>query len=108
MSDVKRVGDLEIGQDLAHQRLEWKIERVGWILMALLGLPALVGLLGPGPLSSTSAGEKGSPLSVENNRFERYQSLVFLLYPIFTRRKEKDILIQHAPNFNSVIENFNE
>lgn len=74
MSDIKRVGDLEIGQDLRHHALEMKIERGGWIVMALILVAALVGLLGPGPLSSATAGEKGSPLAVEYNRFERYQS----------------------------------
>jgi hypothetical protein len=74
MSDLKRIGDLEIAQDMPHQRLAWKIERVGWLLMALLLLAALVGLLGPGLLSDATAGQRGSALSVEYSRFERYQS----------------------------------
>jgi len=78
MPEPKRVGDLEIDQDLPHERLEWRIERVGWIVMALMLLAALVGLLGPGPLSSTTAGEKGSTLWVEYNRFERYQAPAML------------------------------
>lgn len=74
----KRVGDLEINQDLPHERLEWRIERVGWAAMALILSAALAGLLGPGPLSSAMAGERGSALWVEYNRFERYQAPAML------------------------------
>jgi len=78
MSEPKRVGDLEISQDLAHERREWMIERVGWAAMALLLSAALVGLLGPGPLSGATAGDGGSTLWVEYNRFERYQAPAML------------------------------
>ena len=74
MAQPGRVGDLEISQDVPHMRLEWKIERVAWVVMALVLLSALAGLLGPGPLSSTTAGRAGSALWVEYNRFERHQA----------------------------------
>jgi hypothetical protein len=41
--------------------IEWMAERIGWLPMALL-LAAFMGFLGPGPLSSSTAGEKGSSL----------------------------------------------
>ena len=78
MPKPEHVGDLEITQDLAHERLEWRIERVGWIVMALVLLAALVGLLGSGPLSRATAGEEGSALWVEYNRFERHQAPAML------------------------------
>ncbi|HWP42190.1 MAG TPA: hypothetical protein VNO14_03065 [Blastocatellia bacterium] len=71
---VKRVGDLEIAQDMTHQRREWAIERVGWAIMALILLAALAGLLGPGPLSKVRVDHPGSALSAVYNRFERHQS----------------------------------
>jgi hypothetical protein len=74
MAKPKRHGDVEVQQDLAHERLEWKIERIGWAAIVLLLVAALAGLLGPGPLSSTTAGERGSPLWVEYDRFVRYRS----------------------------------
>lgn len=79
MAKPSRVGDMEVNQDISHERLEWKIERVGWLVMAALLLAALVGLLGPGPLSSAVAGVKNSALWVEYNRFERYQAPTILL-----------------------------
>ena len=74
MSEPKRVGDLEIGQDLSFQKLQWRIERIGWAVMAAMLLAAVLGLLGPGPLSSARAGEAGSALWCEYNRLERYDS----------------------------------
>ena len=74
MSDIKRVGDLEVGQDLNFQRRSWTLERAGWVVMILLLIAALLGLLGPGPLSSATAGDPDSALWVEYNRFERYHA----------------------------------
>jgi hypothetical protein len=78
MPDMKRIGDLELDQDLRHQKREWAAERVGWTLMALVLLASLLGLLGPGPLGRARAGKEGSPIWVEYNRFERNQSPVLL------------------------------
>jgi hypothetical protein len=70
---VRKVDDLEITQDLEHSRLEWRLERVGWAIMALIIVAALIGLLGPGPVSSTTVG-KGSVLWGEYEQFIRYQA----------------------------------
>jgi hypothetical protein len=78
MAKSKRVGDLEINQDLKHQQQEWLIERIGWSVMGLLVLAALAGLLGPGPLSSARTGDPGSSLWAEYNRFDRYQAPTIL------------------------------
>ena len=78
MPKPTRVGDLEIHQELSHERREWMIERIGWVAMALLLLTALIGLLGPGPLSSTTAGDRSSAIWAEYNRFDRYQAPILL------------------------------
>ncbi len=65
---------LQIQQDLPHQRLEWKIERIGWVVMALVLLLALGGLLGPGPLSRATTSDRDSLLHVQYNRLARYQA----------------------------------
>jgi hypothetical protein len=72
---VKRVGDLEVNEDLRFQRRMWVAQRVGWIVMALVVLAALLGLLGPGLLStSAKAGSEGTSLSVEEyERVLRYR-----------------------------------
>lgn len=71
---VKRVGDLELGQDLTYQRRKWIVERVGWGAMALIILGALIGLFGTGPFSSAKATAVDAPLSVEYDRFGRLMS----------------------------------
>ncbi len=74
MSELQRVGRLEVGQDLDFQRREWLVERVGWAAMALLILAGLLGLLGGGPLARATAGDRGGPVWLEYDRFERYRS----------------------------------
>ena len=72
MGGTRKVGNLEIGEDLDFQRKEWRFERAGWIAMALLLVLALLGLFGSGPLSAGRA--QAGPLAVEYPRFTRYQS----------------------------------
>jgi hypothetical protein len=74
MAALERVGDLEIEQNLAQQRREWTIQRIGWVVMVLLALAALLGLFGGGPFSEGTAGDRDGPLWVEYPRFARLQA----------------------------------
>lgn len=74
MSTIKRVGSLELSQDDRFQNIEWKLQRVGWALMALVLLATALGLLGDGPLAHASAGDAASGLAVEYQRVERRHS----------------------------------
>ena len=74
MSDIHRVGDLEISQDLNFQRRSWVVQRVAWVMLALLILAALLGLFGSGPLSRAMAGRQDGPLRAEYHRFWRFKS----------------------------------
>lgn len=66
--------ELDLAEDMRHQRREWKAEHVGWWVMGAILLAALLGLAGPGPLSLTTTGTPGSNLWVEHQRFARYQA----------------------------------
>lgn len=74
MAETKSIDGLQINQDMPHQRREWRAQRIGWVVMALLLIAALAGLLGPGPLSSSVANAPDGALRVEYDRFERLQS----------------------------------
>jgi hypothetical protein len=74
MAEKSHSGDLELKQDLDFERRTWTVERVSWVLMAVVGLAALAGLLGPGPLSKTMIGEPGGPLWLEYSRFGRFKA----------------------------------
>jgi hypothetical protein len=60
----------DLTEDLEFQRRTWAAQRVGRVMMALVVLAALLGLVGTGPLSKTSAGD-GERLTVEYDRFVR-------------------------------------
>jgi hypothetical protein len=69
LSKAQRIGDIEIEQDLDLERKEWTVERIGWLVMILVIIAALVGLLGSGPFSVGTARVSG--LEVEYRRVER-------------------------------------
>ena len=70
--EIKLVGGtLEVDEDLAFQRRQWRVQRIARVVMLVLVLAALAGLLGPGPLSGTSTADPTGALTVEYNRFER-------------------------------------
>lgn len=71
MAKIAPMDGLEIEQDSAFQRRSWFVERVGWAGLALIVGAALAGLVGPGPLSRTSAGSPGLPLELEYDRYVR-------------------------------------
>lgn len=62
---------IELDEDISHERRQWRAERIGWAIMLLLALAALLGLLGHGPLSRTNATSSDGRLRVEYYRFER-------------------------------------
>jgi hypothetical protein len=60
--------DLEIRQHERFQQREWRVQRVGWALMTLLVLAALLGFFGPGPFSWSSARGPAGLLEVDYQR----------------------------------------
>jgi hypothetical protein len=62
---------LEIQEDVAFARTEWKIQRGGWLVLGLITLAALLGLFGHGLLSSASVAD--GRLHLQYQRFERFQ-----------------------------------
>jgi len=62
-------------QDITFQRREWRVQRIGWVLLTLFIAAALAGLLGGrGPLVKASARAPGGTLAVEYDRFVRQEA----------------------------------
>lgn len=55
---------------MRHHRATWRVERIGWCVIALLLAATLLGLFGDGPLSRARAGSDET-LSVEYDRLLR-------------------------------------
>lgn len=72
MSSLERIGDIEIGHDIGFQRREWVVQRVGWMVMLLIVIAALLGLFGGGgPLNNATLGDDSSAIRVHYKRFDR-------------------------------------
>lgn len=65
------VRSLEIEEDMAFQRRNWAVERIGWAAMVLLVLAAALGAFGAGPLSATTARLPDGALAVTYERLHR-------------------------------------
>jgi hypothetical protein len=69
---------LALEQDADFQRRSWALQRLGWAIMGLLILAALLGLFGGGPLSSITARSQDGSLTLQYDRFWRWQSPMIL------------------------------
>ena len=70
---ARRAHALEIEEDLEFTRRVWRAQRIGWVLLAAWVVAALLGVLGPGPLASSSASSPDGALRLEYGRFEHFQ-----------------------------------
>jgi hypothetical protein len=65
-------GKETLDTDQRFHELEWRIERVGWLVLALFLVLALAGLFGGGPLSRAHV--QGAEAGVDYERFVRQGS----------------------------------
>ena len=79
---MRKHGGLEIDQDLDFQRLEWRIQRIGWIVMLLIVVAALTGAFGKGPLAHTRATASDGSFTIEYDRLVRHSSATTLTFNI--------------------------
>ena len=74
MAEMKRVGDLEVAEDLKAQRRNWAFAAVGSAVMVMVALAGFLGLFGgAGPLSRATVGNQNDTLYIqEYERFLRF------------------------------------
>lgn len=68
MAGPLTVRDIE---DIGFQRKEWLVQRVAWVLLALVAVGALAGVLGAGPVSETTAESEDGTVEVTYDQFIR-------------------------------------
>jgi hypothetical protein len=81
---------LKTEADLGVQRRTWRIQRIGWVIFAVLVIAALAGLFGSGPLSNAEAGSEASGLRIEYERFARLHAPTDLIIRVDRRLAGND------------------
>jgi hypothetical protein len=71
MSEVPSPRSLDVEEDMAFQRRNWRVERIGWAGMTLVLVAAALGLFAEGPLSWTTARDAAGAFVVEYARIHR-------------------------------------
>jgi hypothetical protein len=72
MSELRHESNFEIDQDLSFTRWEWIAQRVGWGVMGLVVISALLGVFSSGPLSRTTVTSMDARVSLQYDQFVRY------------------------------------
>jgi len=73
-TDACHTLQLETDNQRTFQEREWLAETIGWLLMGLVAVVALLGLLGPGLLSYRNATSSDGELALEYYAVERFDS----------------------------------
>ncbi len=86
-----------INEDIAFQRRTWRVQRVGWFVLAIFVLAAAVGLFSEGPLSRTTA--TGDRLNIVYERFQRYAAATGLRVTMTPRAGAADMSLRIGRDF---------
>ncbi len=75
---------LESPSHLAFQKLEWRVQRIAWVVMALIIAATLVGAFGDGALARSRAGGAANGLFLRYDRIARHHALTSLDFLIMS------------------------
>jgi hypothetical protein len=67
------MASLELDEQLAFQERQWRWERIGWVVIALVIIAGLLGAFGTGPLASATVRSTDDGLAVSYERVVRHQ-----------------------------------
>lgn len=96
--------DLDIEQSDRFQRTEWRVERVGTVLLVLFVLAGLLGFLGPGAFSHSVAESEAGALQVEYRSITHHLAAEDLTFMVSGDAVEDDTvtLVLTGPWINGV------
>jgi hypothetical protein len=60
---------IELDQQPTFQRIEWFAQRVGWLILGAIIVAGVLGFLGDGPFSSTTASSSDGRLAVSYDQY---------------------------------------
>lgn len=88
MAPARKNDPLPLAAVMPHHRAAWRVERIGWVVMALALIGALLGVFGDGPISQAREGSPAA-LMVDYDRFQRSsapQMYRFAVHPSLARQ----------------------
>lgn len=87
----KTESTLQLEEDIAFERREWRAQRIGWVLMAFVIAAALAGAFGNGYLSHARARGSDSNLVVSYDRIVRYGAPTVLEFQLTAPTAAKEL-----------------
>ncbi len=84
---------LQLPEDMRFQRAEWRVQRIGRLLMLAIVIAALAGVFGDGPLATRFHASGDGVLQVEYDRFVRVGASARLLVKTADGRRIQDIAV---------------
>lgn len=84
---------------MRFQRVTWRAQSVGWVMLAVLLTAALLGAFSRGPLSSTTLHSEGGAFSVEYQRLLRNGASDSMIIRVFDVPEAAALRIAFSPAF---------
>jgi hypothetical protein len=91
--EVWRSRSHPVREDIAFQRMSWRVQRGGWLAMVAVAGLALLGLFSNGPLSSATATGAGGRLELGYERFLMNGSPTTMRVRVASDRGQATLLI---------------
>lgn len=95
---------LEVSEDLRFQHRWWRVERIGWTVMALVLLASLAGALGDGPLSRAATRSASGTFEISFDRVGRRMSPQNLALHIQLGNKPQTVTLSISRSFLAHVE----
>ena len=103
MSDSPH-SEIELDQEHSFQKIEWFVQRMGWLLLCGIIVGGLLGFLGDGPLSSTIASSPDGQLAVSYDRYLHRHAPSRIDVDVTRGSEKSDITLFLSDDFLSLVE----
>jgi hypothetical protein len=94
--EAKSIEALDPDRDMPLQRRTWAAERAGWMLMGIAIIAALAGAFSDGPLSAAETSDPTAGLTLQYQRFERYNAPALLRIALLSEGETPSLSLNQA------------